>query len=325
MIVEITQKIKDIINGMPFNKTVKNNALKIYSALYLLSRRANKHGYFPVSSEYLKSINVRYFKIIDYFEEAGMITAFTRPIQDENDIFNTIHKKYYDKTKGICMKYKFLIPTSGEMIDINMSCNKYFRWYELIQNSLTEFGFPDIKITRDIFGRRVHHSGIRDYKTDFKGYWVIDAIASQPRLLYLDMKSKGIVDVEFNKIFEGDLDFYNEVVYKLKLSERQEAKDLFMYWVNANGYVPNYNIHKIFPVVSKYIKDYKSGDYKNMASHLQRVESKIWIDDLLNNVPCDWALPVHDSLIVKEKDVESVYNYCKIKYPDLRLKKEIIK
>jgi hypothetical protein len=51
MIIEITQKIKDIINGMPNNKTVKNNALKIYAALYLQSKRANKHGYFPVPSE----------------------------------------------------------------------------------------------------------------------------------------------------------------------------------------------------------------------------------------------------------------------------------
>jgi hypothetical protein len=325
MIVEINQKIKDIINNMPYNKTVKNKSLKIYGALYLLSKRANKHGYFAVPSEYLKSINVRYYKIIDHFEEVGLIKAFTRPEQDKDDIFNVKHKKYYDKSKGICMKYKFLISTSGEMINIDMTTNKTFRWYELIQNSLTEFGFEDIKISRDTFGRRVHHSGIREYKSDFKGYWVVDAITSQPRLLFADMKAKGIIDIEYNNIFENDLDFYNELVYRLKLNDRQEAKDLFMFWVNGKGYVPNFKIHLIFPVVSKYIKNYKSGDYKNMASHLQRVESKIWIDDLLNNVPCDWVLPVHDSLIIKNEDVDNVYNYCCTKYPDLRIKKELIK
>ena len=62
-----------------------------------------------------------------------------------------------------------------------------------------------------------------------------------------------------------------------------------------------------------------------MSSHLQRVESKIWIDDLLNNIPCDWALPVHDSIIVKEEDLERVYEYCKMKYPNIRFKKNLIK
>ena len=325
MLVEVNDKIKGLINEMPFNKTVKNNALKIYAALYLMSRRKNKFGYFPVPSEYLKSINLRYYKIINYFEEVGMISPYTRPVQDEKDIFNVIYKKHYDVNKGICMKYKFNISTDGSMLDINMATNRYFRWYDIIQNSLLEFGFEDIKITRDTFGRRVHHSGIRDYKEDFKGYWTIDAVASQPRLLYLDMKEKGIIDPLYNDIFENNKDFYLEVEYKLKLNDRTEAKDLFMFWVNSSGYVPNFNIHTMFPVVSKYIKDYKSGNYKNMSSHLQRVESKIWIDDLLNNVPTDWALPVHDSLIVKEEDVDNILNYCISKYPNIKFKKEKIK
>ena len=194
MIIEINQKIKELINKMPFNKTVKNNALKIYGALYLLSKRQNKFGYFPVPSEYLKSINLRYFKIMDYFEETGLIKAYTRPHQDKDDIFKVVNKKYYDVGKKICMKYKFLLPITGESIDICLKTNRHFRWYEIIQDSLIEFGYEDIKITRDTFGRRVHHSAIRDYKKDFQGYWTIDSVASQPRLLYLDMKNKGIID-----------------------------------------------------------------------------------------------------------------------------------
>lgn len=325
MIIEINDKIRKIINDMPYNKTVKNNAIKIYSALYLLSSRANRQGYFSVPSDYLKSINLRYFKIMDYFEKNGVIKPYTRVIQDDNDIFNTIEKKYYDKTKGICMKYKFLIPTEGQSIDVDMVTNKYFRWYDIIQSSLLEFGFDEIKISRDSFGRRVHHSGIMNYKEDFKGYWTIDSISSQPRLLYLDMKEKGIIDEEYNKIFEDDKDFYLEVQHKLNIKDRKDAKELFMFWINSSGYVPDFNIHRIFPVVSKYIKSYKSGNYKNMSSHLQRVESKIWIDDILNNIPCDWALPIHDSVVVKEKDVNKVFEYCKMKYHNLRFKKEIIK
>jgi hypothetical protein len=325
MIVEINDNIKSVINDMPFNKTVKNNALKIYAALYILSKRKNKFGYFPVPSGYLVSINKRYSNIIKYFEEKNIIKSYTRPVQDDKDIFKVVNKKYYDVNKGICMKYKFLISTDGESIDVDMVTNKYFRWYDIIQSSLLEAGYEDIKITRDSFGRRVHHSGIRDYKIDFKGYYTIDAIASQPRLLYLDMKNKGIIDNEYNNIFDNELDFYRELEYKLKLNSREDAKELFMFWVNGNGYVPNFDIHKLFPIVSKYIKNYKSGDYKNMGSHLQRVESKIWIDDLLNNIPTDWALPVHDSLIVKEEDADRILDWCKSKYNDIRFKKEIIK
>jgi hypothetical protein len=325
MIIEINNKIKSIINEMPFNKTVKNNAVKIYAALYLMSKRKNKFGYFHVPSEYLVSINKRYSRIIKYFEETEMIKPYTRPTQDDNDIFNVIHKKYYDVNKGICMKYKFLISTEGETIDVDMATNRYFRWYQIIQDSLLEFGFEDIKIKRDTFGRRVHHSAIQNYKEDFKDYYVIDASASQPRLLYLDMKQKGIIDPLYNDIFENNKDFYLELQYRLNLINREDAKELFMFWINGHGYVPNFNIHVIFPVVSKYIKDYKSGDYKNMASHLQRVESKIWIDDILNNIPIDWALPVHDSVIVKEEDVDAAYNFIRNKYPELQIKKERIK
>jgi hypothetical protein len=325
MIVEINKQIKDIINDMPFNKTVKLNAIKIYGALYLMSKRKNKFGYFPVPSAYLVSINKRYTRILKHFEESGMIKPYTRPVIDENDIFKTIEKKFYDVNKGICMRYKFLISTEGETIDIDMATNKYYRWYELIQDSLLESGYDEIRITRDTFGRRIHHSAIMTYKEDFKGKWVIDAASSQPRLLWLDMKEKGIIDPLYNDIFENDKDFYLEIQHKLNIKSREDAKELFMFWVNSNGYVPNFNIHLIFPIASKYIKNYKSGDYKNMASHLQRVESKIWIDDIMNNIPTNWAIPIHDSVIVKEEDVENVYNWIRSKYPNLKIKKELLK
>jgi hypothetical protein len=325
MKVEINDKIKSIIDEMPYNKTVKKNALKIYAALYILSSRKNKFGYFPVPSVYLMSVNKRYFRIIDYFEEKKLIRAWTRPVIDEDNVFNVIDKKYYNVDRGICMRYKFLIETDGFNIDVDMMTNKHFRWYELIQESLLNIGYEDVKITRDGFGRRVHHSAIREYKNELIGYWTIDAIASQPRLLYLDMREKGIVDTRYNEIFENEEDFYLEIENALNLSDRQSAKDLFMFWVNSRGYVPNFDIHKLFPVASKYIKSYKSGDYKNMGSHLQRTESKIWIDDILNNIPTDWALPVHDCVIVKEEDADRVLNWCERRWSDLKFKKEIIK
>lgn len=218
-----------------------------------------------------------------------------------------------------------MVGVEGESIDIDLTTNKYFRWYDIVQRSLLESGFEDIKIKRDIFGRRLHHSGIMNYKNDFRGYWTIDAVASQPRLLWLDMKEKGVVDKNYFDIFENGKDFYFELQKLLNITDRDEAKELFMFWINGSGYVPNFDIHIIFPGASKYIKDYKKGDYKSMASHLQRLESKIWIDNILNDIPCEWALPVHDSIIVKEEDVDIVYNYIKVKYPNMELKKNMLK
>jgi hypothetical protein len=325
MNIKISKDVKKVINDMPYNKTVKTNAIKIYPELYLKSHLKNSNGYFPVSSQYLQSINKRYYIIMDYFVKSGIIDFYKKAYQDDDDIFNTIYRKSYNKEKGICSKYKFLINTEvGDDVEIDMVTNRYNRWYEIIENSLVETGF-DVKITRDSFGRRVHHSAIREYKNDFKGYYTIDSVCSQPRLLFLYLQQKGIVDDAYKNIFDNDLDFYSEVAYKLNLESRQDAKDLFMYWLNGNGYVPNFNIHNIFPVVSLFLKSIKKGNYKNSGSLLQRMESKIWIDDILNNIPCDFALPIHDSVIVKEKDVDNVLMYCQGKYPQLKFKKEKIK
>lgn len=325
MKITIPTEFKKAINEMPFNKTVKLNALKIYTALYLKSHLKNSQGYFPVSSTYLSSINLRYYKILDYFIEKGLLDFYKKAYVDDNDIFNTIWRKSYNKEKGICAKYKFLVNIEvGDEVVVDMTTNRENRWYELIENSLIETGF-DVTISRDSFGRRVHHSAIRNYKQDFKGYYTIDSVCSQPRLLYNYMIEKNIVDEEYNRIFENDLDFYSEITYKLNLESRQDAKDLFMYWVNGNGYVPNFNIHKLFPVVSQYLKKLKNDNYKNAGSLLQRIESKIWIDGILNDIPCEFALPIHDSVIIKEKDVDRVLLYCQSNYQKLKFKKQLLK
>ena len=325
MLVKFPVEVRNAINKMPYNKTVKKNAIKIYTALYLKSHLKNSVGYFPVSSEYLQSINTRYFNIIKYFIDNKVIEYYKRAFEDPNDIFNTEYRKYYNTERGICMKYRFLIDIEkGEDVEIDMVTNRTNRWYEIIQNSLEYVGLP-VSIKRDSYGRRVWHSGIRDYKFDFEGYYTIDAVCSQPRLLYLNIKNIGIVDKEYLDIFENDKDFYREVAYKLNLDSRDDAKELFMHWLNGNGYVPNFNIHILFPVVSKYLKDIKKGNYKNSGSFLQRIESKIWIDDILNNIPCEWALPIHDCVVIKENDADKVLEFCKSKYPDLRFEKKMIK
>jgi len=330
MTITLAKEFKQAINEMPYNLTVKRNALKIYAALLTKKHLKNSLGYFPVSSAYLASINKRYYKIMEYFIEKKLIDYYKKAYTDENDIFNTVYRKAYNKELGITAKYRFLVNVeAGDEINVDMTTNRTYRWYEIVERSLEETTFP-IKIKRDSYGRRVHHPAIMDYKTDFKGYYTIDAVCSQPRLLYNHLKEKEIVDSEYNRIFENDLDFYVEVADKLnfegtKGDKRAQAKELFMHWINGHGYVPNFEIHTLFKNVSFYLKGIKRGNYKNGGSLLQRIESKIWIDGILNDIPCDFALPIHDCVIVKEQDANTVLDFCTHKYPNIRFKKELIK
>ncbi len=316
MKLKLPIEVKNCINTLG-NKTAKNNGLKIYAVLINQSNRKNKHGYFPAPSTLLESVNKRYSRAIKSFIENGIIEYFKGVKQDSDNIFNTIETKYYNTNRGICMKYRFLIDTTiGEDIEINMNSNKNYRWYSILEKSLNELGY-EADITRDNFGRRVHHPIIPVYKEELKdkGFAIIDAKASQPKLLLNLMKSKGIIDTEYEKSFNKD--FYNYIVEKLNLENRKQAKDLFMFWLNSSGYVPNYKIHILFPVASNFIKGLKTKNYKDACSYLQREEAKIWIDDLLQNIPTTFALPIHDCLIIKDKDAEIILDWCKSKYNDI--------
>lgn len=303
------------------NATRQRNALKIYAALWQIAKkRSNRDGYFPVPSTYLEAINSRYFIIIKKLIEDGIIESF-KYIKNDPELFELDRKKItkgYNPAMGICMKYKFLIDVNkGDEIEVDMDSNRQKKWHKITYSSLQQLGYKDIKITRDGFGRRVHHNLTSIYKEELTGlgYSVIDAKCSQPRLLYLMMKDKNIIDTEYFDIFDNKQDFYLILLERLNLTDRQQAKDLFMYWLNSSGYVPNYNIHNLFPEVSKFLGKLKNNHYKDSASFMQREEAKIWIDDIFENLPVNFGLTIHDSLIVKDKDVMKVFKYCKEKYP----------
>lgn len=316
MQIIIPQQVIDCISKIG-NRTKQESGYKVYACLVIMSKRKNKHGYFPVPSSYLEKVNKRHKSILIALQEASIIKPFTRIEQHPELLFESVEKKFYNVSKGICMRYKFLINIKQGIIrDIDLDSNRKRRWYSLIENSINELGYVG-KITRDTFGRRVHHPIIRIYKKELKskGLAIIDAKCSQPKLLLNIMKENGIVDKKYEEACE--IDFYIHLIKTLNLVDRQQAKDLFMYFLNSSGYVPNYKIHILFPIASKFIKNLKVKNYKDAASYLQREEAKIWIDDLLENIPTDFAIPVHDSLIVRGNEVFEILEYCKNKYPSI--------
>lgn len=325
MRITIPKEVITVIEGLG-NKTKQKSGMKVYTALYQRSHRADKHGYFYVPSTYLEKVNYRYYTVIEKFIEGGIIKPKETIKPDPTDIFKSIKKATYSTFLGKCKQYKFLVDiTQGATIDIDFSSGREFRWYEVIEYSLIQLGYEP-KIIRDSFGHRVHHPVIPVYKTELinKGLAVIDARASQPTLLWLLMKERHVADTNYDFVFETNLDFYQYVCDQLQLTDRDAAKALFMFWVNSKGYVPDFGIHTLFPVASNFIKRLKAGNYKDSPAFLQRKEAEIWIDDLLQNIPVEFALPVHDSLIVKQEDLELVLAYCKEKYPDLKFETKLL-
>jgi hypothetical protein len=136
------------------------------------------------------------------------------------------------------------------------------------------------------------------------------------------MKQKGFYDRNYFSIFESDEDFYYTLIEKLNLQDREAGKELFNLWTMGNGYVPEVEIYKLFPVASSFLRTLKTRSYKDASAYLQRQEARIWIDDLLENLPVSFALPIHDAFIVRSKDVNKVLRYCKDKHPELRYKIE---
>ena len=332
MVVDINKKTLEIINKISKRKDVKMSALKIYCALFLMRLRRNKWGYFPVPSEYLRKINGRYNRIIEYFIDNKIIKRYERQ-EITNDLFNPINKKYYDVNKGICIKYKFLvnIDTAQFKVNVPMKTDRSYRWYSILQASLTEYGVEG-KIKRDPYGRRVHHMALYNYREIFSGLWVIDSVCSQPRLLYNEMKSRNLFDEKYFNVFNNNLDFYDYLIEQLDLRDRDDAKSMFMSWAFGTGYTGDRikhgvyinQLNSLFRGVYKFLMILKESNYKDAGSYLQRLESKIWIDDLLNNIPVEFAVPIHDSLIVRERDVDLVLDYCQQKYPLLKFKKDFI-
>lgn len=104
------------------------------------------------------------------FIEDGIITYYKTAVQDPNDIFIRKLKSIRRLSLSICMKYKFLIDVENGMdMEIDMSNNRHKRWYKITENTLKRLGYEDIQISRDSFGRRVHHKlQTQTYKTELQ-------------------------------------------------------------------------------------------------------------------------------------------------------------
>jgi len=331
--IKVPKEIETILPSIG-NKTKQKALLKVFNALKMKSKYKNKDNYFEASSKYLLKVNGRYHTIISFLQKHNIIENLKREYlpgdkYGPTDLFSSsIKKDSYSTKLGICKKYRFLIDIDkGKEYEIEFKDPKIDKnWYKIVKNSIITLGYDHNKISRDRFGARVYHPLIADYKEELKGkgFCVIDGQTSQPRLLYLLMKEKGVIDNNYFDIFEKNKDFYLELLNHLDIIDREEAKHLFMMWALGNGYIKGYNFRKLFPVATKFLENLKSTNHKDASRYLAWKESRIWIDDLLEHLPVSFGIPIHDSIIVHQKDANKVLDYCIKKYPELRFKLDLL-
>tara|TARA_R110002072_G_scaffold59514_1_gene151472 strand:+ start:53884 stop:54978 length:1095 start_codon:yes stop_codon:yes gene_type:complete len=344
-------EIENLLNSIKRNKTFKKSLIEVFNSLVFLKktkpewkfskRGLSRYSYFDAPSDYLKGTNSRYKQYVNILLENKIIDYYSKNERIiERNLFEDdviVRIPYYDTNYNQCIKYRFLIDIdqieNHKVLNLNSSHKK--NWYKITLNSLKELGLDGI-IMRDGFGRRLHTRvtmnigaeietenssiEIRSYKEYlrmfFKGkYSVVDASCCQPTLLYEHLKSKGVIDPNFNYPFENNLDFY-QYLCDIGLSiDRNDAKSKYTQWQNGRYHDIEDNFKNFFKISTNYMQRIKKRNgYKKICQIITCMESKIFIDDLLSNIKSDFCLTIHDSLLVRTEDLPACIKYCNKKY-----------
>ena len=346
-------KAEDVLS-IPLSKIKRKdrrkNLINIFNLLLRLNKKNNFNkeedriinNYFSVPSLLLKKINHRYKPLIEILLDNDIIDYFS--MQEDNELF-AISNHSQNKTLSYSTKlnqsiqYIFKIDTNDIEIE-EMTYNN--NWFNIINKSLKELDL-DSKIFRCNYGRRIHHkisldmnievegTFIRSYKDFFNlpqhkdKYKVIDIKHSQPTLLHNLMKEKGFSCEVFFNLIEKGLDIYEYIKDNItSINDREEAKRLFQRFISKDDKsIEIKGLNKLFKGVKVFSSVINKEGYKNLNKLLQRTESKLVIDNLLNNLDIDFCVTVHDSFIIKNNEVDRVYKYLNERTKGMFIKWEI--
>jgi len=355
--IMIITKELDYLLSLQKRKDAKERIKKVYNALVYKKGNSNGYFSVPseylerVNQRYYKVIELLLeHKIIEFqsftTDESDLFNPRKKPYYNTEKGLCKRYKFLIDVETGY---------ESDLDIDYTSLYDSQ-KWYMKTRYSLFQLGFgpEELSISRDNFSRRLHTNITgnmgdgNSYKDFLSGgdYFTIDAKTFHPRLLWLLLKDREQNDENLSYIFENNIDFYDYILENVpsilrinnemtksfmnmddyiydeehnKSVERQIAKEAFMSWVNGTGYIDEdiRPITRLFPIANNYIRGYKSNNYKEMCRLLQYRETKIFIDDLLSNIPLEFCLTVHDSLVVRKEDKEAALKFCQDRYPEL--------
>lgn len=332
----IPSELDELLSTIKHKKS-RDSLIMIYQAMIYKDSKYNKYVdgnfniFFPLPSNYIKKVRSNYQNYIKLLIDYEIIEYKSHNSGIDDGLYR---KKYYNTETRVCMQYRFLIDVaSGREIIVDVKTEALYTdkdWYIITKSSLKQIGLPT-RIGRDSFSRRLHTpitsnthvDEFESYKTflrAYKGYGAVDIKECQPTLMFEYLNDK----------IEIDDNYIPYTIYEqINPLDRDKAKKEFATWLNCEINQMPVHINNTFPLITKYIKQYKSKNgSKSLGSKLQYMESTIVIDDLLNTIVdelgIDFCLTVHDSLIVKVEDLQLVNDWCSNKYKNLIFKQELI-
>lgn len=311
---EVPKKLMDALQEKRPQR--RKTVLKIYKAFMDKNRWHNEHGYFQVSSRYLKSIYSNYEIIINYLKELELLDVYK----------GTTGAETYSVEHSVCKRYKLINQVDMVEVEVEFKMKgKYSKLDSIIQKSLNEIYWNDEHfMKRDKYSQRVHHNLTSIYKRVLPEYYAVDASAAQPTLMFLHAKEKGFFDRNMEVALYEYPDFYQYIAdlglsFGIKL--RDEAKDLWQRIINAKGREYK-KLYYLFPTFVKYLDKFKDSKDVYYSRKIQKLESKLFIDDMLMNIADDFnfIIPIHDSFIVHPNDVEKLIQKLNNNYGQFKWK-----
>jgi len=293
--------------------------------------------YYKWFSDDMNSLNINYdelYKIVD--DKVNNITIESLGYSvDDNKLksslkVNGIGNKYYTNTY---MKRSQLVSISQEnnytIIQTPQGCylddlvhfinKKKFSIYLSYLNSLDSLKDKNYRVNRNETNRRLDTNLTNLYSE------LVDEICRQNDLVQIDLSNSQFcflshllnkkLDTPDNTLFRwlsynGNL--YTYVQEKLNLKSLKESKLLMfslLFSSEKNTTTQKKILKSLFPSVIDWVDRFKKENgYKKFSVELQKIESNLFIDVLLNKIKTKklFCLTKHDSLIIRRNDYEPI-------------------
>jgi len=178
---------------------------------------------------------------------------------------------------------------------------------------MTRLDFNIAEDVRDKYvNARNNYSGPHIYINEFN-----PLISTFGHSTILDMMEVALEETNKYKdmLKDGLYEFFQDKwaeVFGEEITRNQIKKEWMKYVFSQKGIPFNFRMEAIwereFPLLTKVLEHFKKGDYRFLAQELQRKESNIMFKDLCPSIDAMNIeyFTVHDSIVVKESEVERV-------------------
>jgi hypothetical protein len=271
---------------IPIDKANKNFLTKDYDEDSVGINNASKHVK-KMGSHYRKNLQIDYDGAVEHSYERYISELETAKSEDEEI---SAFKRYSSRISSINSIH-------------NGSKNKTLRFKRNDKNFRLDTNLTNMA------------SDLRKFIIGYENMSYLDLSNSQPVLFNVLLKqyqknASEALKNEINKYFDittsGQWYEFLQSIYK---KDREECKTIWMeiaYSQNHHHKQTKAMFSKVFPLIYGIIENIKKVEHNQFAIHLQKIESKIFIDKICKNLVSEniIAFTMHDGLIVPKEHKE---------------------